>query len=448
MMSPRALAFHILLHIRQKNIHPDSILRSTFQRHPRLSLEDKALTTELVYGVLRWQARLDWYIEQLSKTPLRKINPQVLILLRIGTYQLTFLTKIPDHAAVDEVVKIARATQPKYIVSFVNGILRNVARTHPNWNWNTIENDPIKYLSILTSHPKWFIERLMSSMKMEEVKKICEFNNTVAPMTFRVNQLKTDINSVEDWFKKNGYETYRGTFINESICINKLRQDLSSMEIFKKGWIQVQDEASMLVCYLLSPQPGERLLDLCCGYGIKTTQLAQIMKNHGNIVAVDNASWKLEALEQNAARLGVNIIKTVTSDVRSLDKEELGTFDRVLLDAPCTGWGTIRRNPDIKWKTHPRDPWRMSKLQKDLLNHAAQFVKPGGTLTYATCSIFNEENSEVAEQFETTWKWKLIDASKLLPNTAKILVSNGYYQTWPHRDGIDGFFGATWQKPK
>ncbi len=448
MMSPRAVAFQALLLIEQRNIHPDALLRTTFQRYYKLSRENKALVTELVYGVLRWRGRLDWYIEQLSKTPLRKISLQVMTLLRIGLYQIVFLEKIPDHAAVDEVVKIARATQPKYIVSFVNGILRNAARINPDWKLPDKEEDPIKYISILTSHPKWFVEKLATQMDISEVQKLCEFNNTIAPLTFRVNLLKTNTDAVMNWFKKHGYEVQPGTYVPEAISVKKFRQDLSSTEIFNEGWIQVQDEASQLVCYIVAPEPGEQILDLCSGYGIKTTHIAQFMRNRGSILAVDSASWKLEALMNNASRLGVaDIITTITSDIRSLNVNDIGIFDRVLLDAPCTGWGTIRRNPDIKWKTHPRDPWRMSQLQWDLLDHAAQFVKPGGTITYVTCSIFHEENHDIANRFQKKWKWRMLDPSGQLPNTAKNLVRKGFYQSWPHEDRIDGFFAATWIKP-
>ncbi len=448
MMSPRAVAFHVLILVEQRNIHPDALLRTTLQRHNNLSAEDRALVTELVYGVLRWRGRLDWYIEQLSKTPLRKISLQVMTLLRLGLYQIAFLEKIPDHAAVDEVVKIAKATQPRYIVSFVNGILRNAARTNPNWKLPDKEEDPIKYLAVLTSHPRWFIEKLANQMDVNEIHRLCEFNNTIAPLTFRINTLKTSPDTVINWFKKHGYEAQPGIYVSEALTVKKFRQDLSSIEIFNEGWIQVQDEASQLICYIVSPKPGEKILDLCSGYGVKTTHMAQFMENNGSILAVDNASWKLEALMHNASRLGVaDTITTLTSDIRSLNVNDIGLFDRVLLDAPCTGWGTIRRNPDIKWKTHPRDPWRMSQLQWDLLNHAAQFVKSGGTITYVTCSIFHEENLDIANRFQEKWKWEIINPSEKLPDSARHLVRNGFYQSWPHKDGIDGFFAATWIKP-
>ncbi|HDL90598.1 MAG TPA: 16S rRNA (cytosine(967)-C(5))-methyltransferase RsmB [Thermodesulforhabdus norvegica] len=446
-MNARTLAYHALLLIQERQIHPDSLLRSMFRRFNTMDKREKALATELVYGVLRWQGRLDWYIETLSKTPLRKIAPHVMVLLRLGLYQITFLTKIPAHAAVNETVKIARATQPKHIVSFVNGILRNAARRHPDWPFPDRKSDPLTYLAVLTSHPRWFVEKMMHHFSMEEVQKICEANNEVPGLNIRVNLLRAQPEMVAQWFRKRGAIVEQGRYLSTAMTIRNPSEDIGQTEPFIQGWIQIQDEASQLIPLMVNPLPGERLLDLCTGYGIKATQLAEIMKNKGQILAVDSASWKLEALMENVKRLGIEIISTRTEDVRSLNPEEVGLFDRVLLDAPCTGWGTIRRNPDIKWKTHPRDPWRAGKQQYDLLDHAANFVKPGGTLTYATCTIFSEENEDVAQRFEEKWKWPRINPSDVIPHSEKLLEKYNL-RTWPHRHGIDGFFGVTWAKPK
>ncbi|SFM65417.1 16S rRNA (cytosine(967)-C(5))-methyltransferase RsmB [Thermodesulforhabdus norvegica] len=456
MMTPRALAYHVLLHIEQKNVHPDKLLRALLKNHPYLSPADRALITELVYGTLRWQGRLDWHVQKLSRVSFEKIKPEVRVLLRLGLYQLFFLNRIPDHAAVNETVRIARATQPRYIVSFVNGILREAARRGPDeWEWPDPEREPGKFIAVTTSHPLWFVEKLAKKFPYDEIVEICEANNRVAPLVFRFHPEKVSLETLSDWFRERSCSVEEGRYLRNALRVKGLREDLSQMEPFVKGWIQVQDEASQLVGYMVYPLAGERVLDLCCGHGVKTTQLAFLMEGKGEIVAVDSAAWKLESLEENARRLGVSIITPLVSDVRSLSADEIGLFDRVLLDAPCTGWGTVRRNPDIKWKTHPRDPWRISRLQWDLLSHASLFVQPGGTLTYATCSIFDEENLEVAVKFEKSFGWsrkiwggnKGIRPGDLLPEVDEI-VRDGYIQTFPHRHDVDGFFVITWERPK
>lgn len=455
MMTPRALAYHVLLHIEQKPVHPDALLRALLRGHPHLAPNDRALVTELVYGTLRWQGRLDWHIEQLSNIPFRKIALPVKVLLRLGLYQLFFLDRVPDHAAVNETVRIARATQPKYIVSFVNGVLRQATRIHPSdWKWPDPTTNPLKYISITTSHPMWFVEKLATFLSFEEIRRICDANNQVAPLVFRVNPSGESVERVMAWFRNQGCTVNAGKYVNNAVRVWGMREDLSESEPFRKGWVQVQDEASQLVGYMVYPHPGERVLDLCSGYGVKATQLALIMGNRGEIIAVDSAAWKLDALKENAFRLGASIITTHTADIRSVGVEEMGLFDRVLLDAPCTGWGTVRRNPDIKWKTHPRDPWRMAQLQWDLLSHAAHFVRPGGTLTYATCSIFNEENDQIATRFEESFGWTRTiwggagtAPDSVSPQVVEV-IRGGYIKTRPDIHDVDGFFIITWQKPE
>ena len=454
-MTARMAAYQALLHLEKRRIHPDEVLRTTFSRYGHLSQADRALTTELVYGTIRWQGRLDWYIRQLSRTPMEKLESSVKILLRLGLYQLFFLDRVPSYAAVNETVKIARATHPRHLVSFINAILRKASKkSHEDWSFPDMNREPVKYLAVMTSHPEWVIEKLLKTMSYDEVRAFCEANNRVAPLVIRVEKNKgVNRDDVINWFEKNypdADEILPTRYAPWGVIVKGLRSDISETELYKAGVIQVQDEASQLIAYLVDPKPGERVLDLCCGFGVKSAQLASLMEDKGEIVAVDVSAWKLEALQENMARFGISIVKPLHGDILELDPEKIGLFDRVLLDAPCTGWGTVRRNPDIKWKTHPRDPWRMGKLQKELLGKAAQFVRPGGTLTYSTCSVFPDENDQVAASLRETMEWEEVPVRNLLEmahvQNADFLTDGNFFRTWPHIHGMDGFFGVTWRK--
>jgi 16S rRNA (cytosine967-C5)-methyltransferase len=415
-------------------------------RHSALDVRDRALLTELVYGTLRWQARLDWHIDQLSRVKAGKIQPGVRIILRLGLYQVLFLERIPVHAAINEAVKIAKSFYPAYLAGFVNGVLREAARRENRWEWPDAEKDAVGHLSLSTSHPVWFLRRLLPELGIEELRRLCDANNTVAPLTLRVNRLKVDSSRVLSWLEANGYDVGPSPCLHDALRLSGIRSDISGLPIFVDGWIQVQDEASQLISLLVSPRPGERVLDLCAGFGGKSTHIGMLMGNKGRIVSVDSAAWKLEDLRQNASRQGIECIDTLAGDLTTLSPDELGLFDRVLLDAPCTGFGSLRRNPDIKWRRHPKDPYRFSQLQKQYLDRASMFVRNGGVLVYATCSVFPEENEDVADHFtETHPGWIREPAVDFLPESCRTMTHGDYFRSWPHRDGIDGFFGARWR---
>jgi len=447
MISARFLAYQVLLHLDQKPSQPDRLVRTMLDRHSAMDRRDRALTTELVYGVLRWQATLDWHIDQLSKIKPQKIHPAIRIALRLALYQILFLDRIPPHAAVNEAVKIVKATQPEHLARFVNGLLREALRRQGKWQLPSAEEQPADHLALATSHPRWFIDALLAELGFAEARDFCHSNNQVAPLVLRVNTLKARTAEVLDRLGQLEIEAKPSPFLPDSIRVVGLRQDLAQLAIYSEGLVQVQDEASQLVANLLKPGAGDRVLDLCAGFGGKSTQFGMLMQNAGLIVAVEQSAWKLEELRENAARQGVGIIETRASAVQELPFEELGEFDRVFLDAPCTGFGSLRRNPDIKWRRHRKDPIRFARQQKELLTHAARFVKRGGVLVYATCTIFKEENEEVAEHFSSIHPdFQLEPAADLLPPHCRALAAGPFFRSWPHRHGIDGFFAARWRK--
>jgi len=447
MITARLLAYRILLHLDQKPSQPDRLIRTLMDRHSGMEARDRALLTELVYGTLRWQARLDWHIGQLSRIAVKKIRPGIRIILRLGLYQLLFLERVPAHAAIDEAVKIAKSLHPAHLAGFVNGVLREAARRGSQWDWPSAESDPVLYLSISTSHPAWFVARLLSDLDFDEARRICEANNRVAPLTIRVNRLKSDPGRALDRLRTQGAHVEPSPHLEDALRIRSMRSDLSRLPAYLEGWVQVQDEASQLIGLLVSPRAGERVLDLCAGFGGKTTHLAALMGGRGEVLAVDSSAWKLEELKKNGFRQGIHGIGTVSGDLMNLSSDEIGQFDRVLLDAPCTGFGTLRRNPDIKWRRHPKDPYRFSRLQKQYIGKAAEFVREGGVLVYATCSPFREENEEVADHFaELHPGWIREDAEGFLPQSCRAMTSGGYFRSRPDLHDMDGFFGARWRR--
>ncbi|MGV8074944.1 MAG: 16S rRNA (cytosine(967)-C(5))-methyltransferase RsmB [Syntrophobacteraceae bacterium] len=447
MINARTLAYQILLHLDQKASYPDRLIRTMMERHSRLDERDRALLTELVYGVLRWQGRLDRHIDQLSKVKPQKIASPIRILLRTALYQILFLDRIPSHAAVNETVKIAKSTQPEHLVRFVNAILREALRRTGDWNRLSPEENPEEYLAVMTSHPRWLVSRYLKELGFDETERLCRANNDIAPMVLRVNSLLSEVLQVIGRLEEDGITAEPSPYLSDAVRVTGIRRDITQIPIYQNGWVQIQDEASQLISRLLSPQPGARVLDLCAGFGGKSTHMAAIMKNEGDILSVDMSAWKLEELKENAVRQGISIIRTEACNVLELDPDKSGKFDRVLLDAPCSGFGSLRRNPDIKWRRHPKDPYRFSRIQSDLLQHAAKFVSGGGILVYATCTMLSEENEEVAGKFEETHpQWSPESAADFLPDKCGSMTDGAYFKSWPHRHGIDGFFGARWRK--
>jgi len=447
MTNARRLAYQVLLNLEKQASYPDRLMRAALQRHPQLKPEERALFTELVNGVLRWQGTLDWHIDQLSTVKPHKIASSVRLLLRLALYQILNLDRIPDHAAVNETVRIARTSHPPHVAGFINAILREAIRREGRWPWPSPEREPDAFLTATTSHPRWFVQRCLKEFGFEETTALCQANNTIAPLVLRVNCPKVSLSQLLGRLREVGVRAEPSPRLASAVRLVGPRQDLGGLPGYQEGWFQVQDEASQAVSLIVDPRPGERILDLCAGFGGKTTHLGMLMANTGRIIAVDQSSWKLHELSQNAHRQGLSTVTTVVADVRELSPAKLGQFDRVLLDAPCSGFGTLRRKPDIKWRRHPKDPYRFSQQQRELLERASLFVREGGILVYATCTIFSEEDEWVAEDFGKSHRdFDLEAVGDSLPTTCRDMVPAKCFKSWPHRHGVDGFFAARWRR--
>jgi len=444
-MTPRAIAMHTLLQVARRASFPDVLLDIYLKEHPNLDPRDRALVTELVYGVLRWQGRLDWIIDQQATIKPDKIALPVRVILRLATYQLLFLDRIPAAAAVNEAVKLAKTSQPQHVVRFVNGLLRAISRQSKILQEAKLEGNSEHRLSILYSYPAWLVQRWLATLGYEETEAFCAAGNQIPPTSIRVNTLKTTVEALAGSLRDLGFSVEPGNLAPGALHLRSIRTDISSLVQYRSGEFQVQDEASQLIAHLVQPQPGEHVLDACAGFGVKSTHLGQLMENQGKITALDNQGWKLTRLVENAKRLQISSIEPVEMDVLELKPfSEQRCFDRILLDAPCTGLGVLRRNPDIKWKVRPKDFHRLHLVQRQMLSRLAPLLKPDGVLVYATCTVSSEENEATLQGFLSDHPdYHLESARPYLPPGCGGAVNRvGALQTWPHKHGVDGFFAA------
>jgi len=441
--SPRAVCLDILNRTEEANRLPDKLLTDSFKKYRHLSSLDRAFLTELTYGVLRWRQTLDWILIRFSKVPLEKIESTVLNILRIGLYQILFLTRTPVSAAVNESVEMAKVIRGQGGAGFVNGVLRSVVRQKEEIVFPKMEDDPALHLSVGQSYPLWLVQRWVKEVGVAEALKLCISNNQIAPLTLRTNTLKMAREHLIRRLIEKGL-TPRPTAHSEEGVILDNSPPTSDLPLLREGNYVIQDEASQMVISILDPKPGERILDACAAPGGKTTHVAQRMDNKGEMLAVDLTQEKLRLIKELCQTLGVKIVRTVKGDAsRPMPALENQTFDRILADVPCSGFGTLRRNPDLKWRKGEEDIRRLSLIQTSILGNLSQYLKKGGILVYSTCTIFHEENEDVIEAFlKNHLKFELDDLSQTLPERSRQFVKNGYFKTFPQGDGMDGFLVA------
>ena len=437
--TPRRIAVEILNRIDQNGAYAEPLLDAALSGAGLANPADRGLLTELVYGTLRMRGRLDWIIGESYRGDAAALETAVLNILRTGLYQLHFTDRIPPFAAVNEAVGLARDLAPA-ASGLVNAVLRGSLRKGEAVAWPDMAKNAEKAIAVLHSHPPWLVRRLLAGYGIEETIAICRTNNTVPPLALRVNSLKASRERVITALKQEGITAEATIFSPDGITLASPAAALRKSACYREGLIRVQDEASQLIARLVAPEPGERLLDLCAGSGGKTLHLAALMGNGGSITALDLQSERLRMLREEAQRLGVTIVETRRGDAAAPIESFRGTFDRVLLDAPCSGLGTLRRNPEIRWRLTPADLNRCMQLQKLLLTNAAEFVRPGGRLVYSVCTVTPEENEIVIDDFLRHHRdFKSIPPDALPP---ALVDQRGFFRTAPHLHGMDGFFGA------
>ena len=441
--APRAICLEILNRIEETDLHPDRLLTDSFKRYRHLTSLDRAFLTELTYGVIRWRGKLDWLVRHFSKIPFEKIELETLNILRLGLYQILFLSRTPASAAVNESVEMAKGIRGKGGAGFVNAILRSTIRQKDEIRYPEINEDPTLHLSVVQSHPLWLVRRWVKELGVEETLRVCMFNNRISPLTLRTNTLKMDRKDLIEKLKEKGFKPVPTTYSEEGVVL-KDPPPTSELPFIKEGLYIIQDEASQLVTSILDPRPGERILDACSAPGGKTTHMAQKMENQGEIDALDLSKGKLDLIEESCQRLGIRIVRTIKGNAAGPLPIPRGMkYDRILADVPCSGFGTLRRNPDLKWRRGEEDIKRLSQLQFSILSNLSVYLKEGGILVYSTCTVFREENEAVVEAFlEGHPEFKLDRVDKFLPEKFNPFIEKSYFKTFPPRDEMDGFFVA------
>ncbi len=436
----RLLAVRVLERIERTRAYADLALHGALARSD-LPAQDRALATELVYGTLRWRGSLDYRLSNVLDRDLGKLEPVVLSILRTAAYQIT-RTRIPVSAAVDQAVRCSRAAGASRASGLVNAVLRRLAEAKDSMVWPDPADDPVGHMTHALSMPGWIAERWIEHFGAEEAIAVAAASNEVPPRTVRVNRQKSDPETLLEALRPHHPGARRCRFAPDGLVLDQ-RGHPGSDPLFLEGAYTVQDEASQLVVELLDPQPGESVLDACSAPGAKATAIAERVGEEGRVMALDRHPRRLGLVRRDARRLGLATrIETLERDA-SKPLGDLGSFDRVLVDAPCSGLGTLRRNPDARWRIQPKDIDRLAAVQTAILRQAAAQVVAGGTLVYSTCTILPEENEAVIDAFlSVETGFRRVPAADVSPAVAPVLGEDGALRTLPHQYETDGFFAA------
>ncbi len=441
--APRMIAIRVVERVQRAGAYADLALHHALVQS-RIPAADRALATELVYGTLRWRGRLDYLIGQALDRDISKLEPLVTSALRVGAYQLFFSDRIPANAAVDEAVRCVRAMGLERATGLVNAVLRRLAREGDSIEFPKIETDPLDHLVHAGSLPRWLAERWLEEFGAEEAARLAATMNEPAPVTVRVNRTKTTREALLPELLERFPDAAACRYAPDGIILGR-KGDAGQDSTFLSGQISIQDEASQLVVHLLDPQPGDRVLDTCSAPGTKTAAIAERLNGEGHVLALDRHPRRLQLVGRGIRRLEIGGVATLERDAtKSLsDLAADEPFDRILVDAPCSGLGALRRNPDARWRVRPEDLESLSKVQRALLESAADVLRPGGSLVYSTCTITKEENESVIQGFMATRPGWQIAARESAPVEIRELIDDaGYLRLLPHLHDMDGFFAV------
>jgi len=474
MQNPRQIALIALREVHRRGAFADVALDRTF-RNCQLTDLDRRLVTELVYGSVRRMRSIDFIIDKLATKKSSQQPPELRTILHLGLYQLEYLTQIPPSAAVNTTVQLAKENGFSGLSSFVNGLLRQYSRLTPptppyqggaksdpdspqqpetettstsnpppyqggargGLNFLKLPENPIQRLGIIHSFPDWIVELWLEQIGETETEQLCEWFNQSPTIDLRINPLKSSIAQIETAFKSQNISVSRLPHLPQALRLNGSTGAIQNLPGYSEGWWTIQDSSAQLVTHLLDPQPGETIIDVCAAPGGKTTHSAELMQDTGTIYACDKTANRLKRLKENADRLQMKSIQIHTGDSRHFP-EFINLADRVLLDAPCSGIGTLHRRADARWHHTPENIQTQSQLQSELLANAATFVKSGGVLVYATCTIHPLENEQIVRSFlDSNPHWQIEPPTIDLPVQPS---PEGWVKVWPHRNQMDGFF--------
>jgi 16S rRNA (cytosine967-C5)-methyltransferase len=418
----------------------DSVLEAELASR-RLDTRDAALATELVFGTLRWQGYLDWILGPHSRRGLESLDPRVRVLLRLTAYQIAFLERVPAFAAVNDAVTLAPRSPG--VSAFVNAVLRSFARRGAREREPVPPRNPIDALAVRCSFPAWIVERWVVRYGRDDAESLMRSLNERPPLTLRANRLRITRDELGRRLAQEDGLEWRPTRLAPEGLVVAPGGAPGEWRAFTEGACVVQDEASMLIARMLDPEPGSTVADVCAAPGTKTTHLAELMDNRGRIIALDPEPARLARVGEAARRLGIAIIETHAGPVESLAPRFSAECHGVLVDAPCSNLGVLRRNPEVKWRRQPPDLAVTGRRQAQILNAAAAIVRPGGRLVYATCSLEPEENDRVAGAFLSARPEFRLDPPADFPLP---LDAGGWLRCLPHRHGTDGFSAVRFRR--
>ncbi|MCP8970185.1 16S rRNA (cytosine(967)-C(5))-methyltransferase RsmB [Ectobacillus ponti] len=437
----REIALDGLLQVEKSGAYSNLLLNSLIEKN-KLEPKDTGLLTELVYGTIQRRDTLDYYLQPFLQ---KKIEVWVRVLLRMSLYQLLYLDRVPAHAVLNEAVEIAKKRGHKGIASMVNGVLRSVQRKGVP-SLSEIQ-DPAERIATAYSHPVWLVQEWMEAFGPETAERMCEVNLQPPVPTARVNTARITRDEIIGLLEQSGIQAKKGELAQDALVMDK--GNVAHTRAFREGLLSIQDESSMLVARAVGPEEGDRILDSCAAPGGKTAHMAELLQGTGQIVSLDLHPHKVRLIEEQAKRLGLENVQTKAMDARTLGQHfQPESFDKILVDAPCSGFGVIRRKPDIKLGKKKEDSERLSVIQQAILREAAPLLKKGGRLVYSTCTIERLENEAVVAQFlqeHPDFEYDLTMAERL-PQSLAPYTENGQVQILPHYFATDGFYIACLRK--
>ena len=444
LINPREVAADALTEITDLKAYSNITLRKYLRLNGAMPRRDKAFVTEIVNGTLRNLIFIDHILNYYSQTQTEKMKPYILSVLRMSVYQVVFMDKVPDSAACSEAVSLVKKRGLVFLSGFVNGLLRTVVRNKDSFELP--EKGTREYISVKYSYPLWIVNMWLAKYDFETVEKICIANNTAPDVCLCVNMLKTTPAELSKRFSKIGVTVKGGFYCDNAIHI-KGSSNLAETEMYKVGMFHVQDESSMLAVSVLNPQPGQTVLDACAAPGGKSFLIAQKMNNSGKVVSCDIHPHKINLMNEMRDRLGIKMMDTRLRDASVVYDADAEKYDKVIIDAPCSGLGLIRKKPDIKTNKKGEDIDGLVQLQAEILEASAKCVKVGGTLVYSTCTICKKENELNVKKFlSNNSNFEIIDIKEYLPESLKEYPEDGMLQLLPGIHETDGFFIAAMRK--
>ena len=443
----REMALEILLEVERNGAYPNVLLKQTLDKYLYMEKQERAFLTRLVEGTVERKLTLDYYLNQVSKTPVNKMKPVIRCIMRMAAYQIFYMDAVPDSAACNEAVKLAQKKGFQTLKGFVNGVLRNLSRQKDSMIMPDAVKESVKAFSVQYSVPEWMVEKVIKDYGIENAKNMfASLYENVGATSIRVNNSKISTEECIKLLEKEGVHVEKAFYVENALEISGY-DSLAFLESFEKGYFQVQDVSSMLVGLAADPKPGDKIIDICAAPGGKSIHVADLLKGTGHVEARDLTDYKVSLIEENIARCGFENITAKRADALILDEAAKETADIVIADLPCSGLGVLKKKSDIKYRMGQSQIEELAQLQRDILKNAVTYVKSGGTLIYSTCTIAKEENDLQVDWILENLPLQLVSfegclCEEVLENTDR----EGVLQLLPGREKTDGFFLAKFRK--